>query len=1046
MIPFDRHTRATGGPFHGTLRIKSVARAKLIDMGRKLLEGFGAGRRTAARRFAALHPHRGTGGIPWIAMFLLSSCEPPQATTVTITPASATLTALEAGILLTAGVQDQRGETMPGVHVAWVSSDESVVTVREGLVTAKGNGAATVTASTGSLAASALVTVDQVVTDLSLSPTLHMIEAIEDTVRIEAEGSDANGHPVPDAEFLWSSSDESVATVDSAGLVTAMAHGGAWIAAAADAVEEKAAVRVSQTPRTVTVSLPADTVIEGRLMRATAHATDANGHPIPWSPLFWSSSDTSVARIFGRGTVHAVGIGRAAIIADYGPVEGQSEITVVANPDRAALVALYEATGGPHWTERHNWLSDVPLDRWTGVSTDGSGRVVRIELVRNNLKGPLPPELGNLTDLQLLRILSNDLTGPIPRELEKLSNLRELELFRNGLTGPIPPELGGLASIEKLDLRLNRLSGSIPPELGRLANLEELHLSGNNLTGTIPPELGELADLTSLRLGTNGLAGPIPAQLGSLSSLTSLGLAGNNFGSPIPPELGDLAKLQALNIAASGLVGSIPPELGRLTSLKSLHLHSNGLTGRIPSELGGLDSLTWLFLDYNKLDGPIPPELGELTGLTALWLSNNALTGQIPPELGNLSSLESLLLLNNELSDSIPAALGNLPALTSMWLQANELTGAIPPELGRLPKLVSLRLQFNNLTGPIPPELGTLTSLRGLDLHDNNLEGTPPGALGAISELQRLELSNNAELSGPLPDSFTYLRSLESLHAVGTDLCAPSDPDLQAWLADVIAQRIANCDGRREKAYLTQAVQSREFPVPLVAGRDALLRVFVTATKKTTEGIPGVIARFYRNGKETHAVTIPAKSTPIPVEVDESTLTKSANVTIPDSIVQPGLEMVIEIDPDGTLDDSLGVPKRIPDSGRLAVDVRRVPLFDLTIVPFLYSEDPDSSIIDLVDDMAEDPEGHEELDATRLFLPIDSFAVSAHAPVVTSTNNAHELLSETKLLHGMEGATHYYMGTMAGRVTGASGVAILGGKMSWLFTCRGGWGGSEAES
>ena len=41
-------------------------------------------------------------------------------------------------------------------------------------------------------------------------------------------------------------------------------------------------------------------------------------------------------------------------------------------------------------------------------------------------------------------------------------------------------------------------------------------------------------------------------------------------------------------------------------------------------------------------------------------------------------------------------------------------------------------------------------------------------------------------------------------------------------------------------AYLTQAVQSREYPVPLVAGEKALLRVFVTAARHTTAGIPSM--------------------------------------------------------------------------------------------------------------------------------------------------------------------------------------------------------------
>ena len=86
----------------------------------------------------------------------------------------------------------------------------------------------------------------------------------------------------------------------------------------------------------------------------------------------------------------------------------------------------------------------------------------------------------------------------------------------------------------------------------------------------------------------------------------------------------------------------------------------------------------------------------------------------------------------------------------------------------------------------------------------------------------------------------------------------------------------------------------------------------VTADRATDEGIPLVRARFYHNGREVHVEDIPAKSDPIPTEVDERSLSKSANAEIPGDLLEPGLEMVIEIDPDGTLDPGLGVARRIP--------------------------------------------------------------------------------------------------------------------------------------
>ena len=245
--------------------------------------------------------------------------------------------------------------------------------------------------------------------------------------------------------------------------------------------------------------------------------------------------------------------------------------------------------------------------------------------------------------------------------------------------------------------------------------------------------------------------------------------------------------------------------------------------------------------------------------------------------------------------------------------------------------------------------------------------------------------------------------------AGGTGLCRPADSGFDAWFGGIPERRLVRCKGGAA-VYLTQAVQSWDDPVPLLAGKPALLRVFVTAPQGAGVTMPDVRVTFHVNGIERHTLLIGSRTQPIPSEVVEGDLELSVNAEVPDWLIVPGLEMVIEVDPDGTLDPALGVTKRIPEEGRMAVNVRAVPPLHLTLVPLLPESEPDSSIVASVRAMAEDPDGHELLDDVRTLLPIAELAVTAHEPVATSFQDPFRLIRETEAMRLMEGGSGYWMG------------------------------------
>ena len=120
-----------------------------------------------------------------------------------------------------------------------------------------------------------------------------------------------------------------------------------------------------------------------------------------------------------------------------------------------------------------------------------------LELSTNSLFGDIPPELGNLdyTWYHLgsgssTRLIRANPAGAGQPGCSPLPGSRTA----NQLTGNIPPELGNLTELEGLLLSNNQLTGQIPPELGNLPRLQRLELSGNPLTGCIPDTLRSFGD------------------------------------------------------------------------------------------------------------------------------------------------------------------------------------------------------------------------------------------------------------------------------------------------------------------------------------------------------------------------------------------------------------------------------------------------------------------------------------------------------------------------------------------------------------------------
>ena len=225
--------------------------------------------------------------------------------------------------------------------------------------------------------------------------------------------------------------------------------------------------------------------------------------------------------------------------------------------------------GGLIEDSNHLWISALRQCEWETVTClDGS--VTTLDLGYRSLSGTVASEIGLLT------------------------NLKEISMISNQLYGNIPTEIGGLKdSVESISLENNLLTGSMPSEIIELSLLRWFDVRNNMLTGTLMPEIGGMPLLTWLILGENNLTGTLPTQFGKLSNLLSLNLRSNSLSGSIPSEIGELKALYYLNLGKHSnsilryVVDPMQQKLTPLLPLKKLQ-GENSLTSTIPSAVGEL--------------------------------------------------------------------------------------------------------------------------------------------------------------------------------------------------------------------------------------------------------------------------------------------------------------------------------------------------------------------------------------------------------------------------------------------------------------------------
>jgi uncharacterized protein YjdB len=264
---------------------------------------------------------------------------------VVVTPNKATV-AVGANVTLTAEVLDASGKAIKGRKIAWATADPATATVSGGgVVNGVKVGTVQIAASAEGKSAIAEITVNPTpVASVRLSPTSRDLQ-VGQTVQLAADALDAQGNVLPNRPVTFTSSNATVASVNTVGLVTALAPGSAIITGASEGKTAVATVTVTSVPvASVAVTPGTSELVVGQTTQLKAEPRDASGQALANRSVTWSTSAPNVASVSSTGLVTAIAAGTATITAASEGKSGTAAITVNPKPVSAVIVSPGQAS------------------------------------------------------------------------------------------------------------------------------------------------------------------------------------------------------------------------------------------------------------------------------------------------------------------------------------------------------------------------------------------------------------------------------------------------------------------------------------------------------------------------------------------------------------------------------------------------------------------------------------------------------------------------------------------------------------------------------
>ena len=320
----------------------------------------------------------------------------------------------------------------------------------------------------------------------------------------------------------------------------------------------------------------------------------------------------------------------------------------------------------------------------------------------------------------------------------------------------------------------------------------------------------------------------------------------------------------------------------------------------------------------------------------------------------------------------------------------------------------------------------------GLTIAVSGLPGgvTPHVRVTGPSSYSR-DVTSSVTLSDLIPGSYQLNAARVDLPGVSY-LAAPQVVSVSVAAGEVAnatfaysATAAATLNLKLAGVQLVQSVQRPDNGVPMVAGRDALLRVFVSANQGNTAQ-PTVRVRLRQGATVVDSFLITAPGASVPQALDTATLTSTWNVVISGNRMVAGIGLTAELDPTDLVAESNESDNRYPVSGTMSLDLRSVPQFNVRFIPVKQS-------VNGLTGNATAGNAAALIDVTHRMYPLNQMNIEVRPTYTTSApvlqnddgNGAWgQILSEMSALKSSDGSAADYVGVVP--ATYNSGIAGLG--------------------